>query len=359
MSADYILLHLSLIPSIGSMTIHKILHKVSIDKVDTLCSFSIQDFKNLGISNQRAIALVDGLKDQSLVDKELEIMKQNNISWISFASNQYPMLLKNIEYPPIILYYQGANLFADPYKISFVGARKANFYVKSVLDKLLPGLVSSNMTIVSGGALGTDGFAHEKTVQLGGKTIVVLGSGLCHWYPSVHKALFQKIINAGGMIISSFSCQTRPSPGNFPVRNRIISGLSSGVVVVQAAEKSGSLITAYFALEQGRDVFAVPGDINSDMQVGCHKLIQNGAKLVFSDDDILSEMHIEKVQVDFAENDQQDVSDDLLHLIHKPVSTDALLSKVEYDADELNNKLFDLSLEGKIEQDMMGLWKRI
>jgi len=365
-SVDIIILHLSLISGIGPATIKSILEKVNRVDLEKIYSYSSSDFYAMGIAFERSIKIVAGLKDRSLLDKELELIKKHSISWCAVGSPEYPQLLQTIEQPPAILYYQGSHIFNETNTMAFVGARKADAYARLVVDKLVTPLVDFGWTIVSGGAMGTDSFVHDKVVKLGGKTIAVLGSGLLHWYPAVNYQLFHEIIQSGGMIVSCFSLQTQPIPSNFPARNRIIAGLSQGTVVVQAAKKSGALITADFALEQGREVFAVPGSIEHGLHDGCHYLIQQGAKLVTSAQDILSEVGF-SVTLPDQQNTQMQLPlsavpvDEkvILDASLRAVSVEELLRVTNLSFDDLMQKLFDLSLEGKISQDIMGLWKRI
>jgi len=365
---DQVILHLSLINGIGPATIKLIIENIARENLPLIYTYSASNFQACGIYFERAVKIVAGLKDQSLLDKELVLIEKHNISWCALGSSDYSSLLASIEQPPAILYYQGSNLFSQTNAIAFVGARKADAYARVVVDKLVTPFVDFGWVIVSGGALGTDSFVHDRVVQCGGKTIAVLGSGLLHWYPSSNYQLFQKIIQSGGMIVSCFSLQTQPIPSNFPARNRIIAGLSQGTVVVQAAAKSGALITADFALEQGREVFAVPGSIEHGLHDGCHNLIQQGAKLVTTVQDIISELGF-----DVAIESKSEVSKQLLlplsavcsyekailEITLVATSTETLLSKIDLSLDDLMLKLFNLSLEGKITQDMMGLWKRI
>jgi DNA processing protein len=360
------ILHLSLINGIGPATIKLVIENIAREKLPQIYTYSASDFQACGIYFERAVKIVTGLKDQSLLDKELALIQKYNISWCVLGSSEYSSLLASIEQPPAILYYQGANLFYEMNAIAFVGARKADAYARVAVDKLIPPLVDFGWVIVSGGALGTDSFVHDKVVRSGGKTIAVLGSGLLHWYPASNYQLFHQIVQSGGMIVSCFPLQTQPIPSNFPARNRIIAGLSQGTVVVQAATKSGALITADFAVEQGREVFAVPGSIEYGLHDGCHNLIQQGAKLVTCAHDII-------VELGFDIGSQQQVDSQLLlplsgscsyeksilEITLVATSTETLLSKIDLSLDDLMLKLFNLSLEGKITQDMMGLWKRI
>jgi DNA processing protein len=367
-SSDIVVLHLSLISGVGPATIKTILENMQSQDLARIYNFRVPELCELGLTYDRAMKVVAGLQDQSILDKELELITKYDINWCALGSPEYCQLLAEIEQPPAIIYYQGTNLFNHEKAIAFVGSRKADAYARVVVDKLVPALVQDNWIIVSGGALGVDSLTHEQVVKSGGKTIVVLGSGLLNWYPASNSGLFHKVIQAGGMIVSCFSLQTQPIAANFPARNRIIAGLSQGTVVVQAASKSGALITADFALEQGRQVFAVPGSIEHGLHDGCHYLIQQGAKLVTNVHDIIVEFGYGSSVVQTQENqkqlslpmepcNQEDVA--ILEKLLKPASTEDLLSNLDLSLEDLMQKLFDLSLQGKISQDIMGLWKRI
>ena len=366
-----IILHLTLIPGVGPATIKIILENITVQDLERIYIYHITDFIAIGLTYDRATKIVAGLQDKTLLHKELELIARYNINWCVLGSSEYSQLLAEIEQPPAVIYYQGTNLFISDKAIAFVGSRKADAYARVVIEKLVPALVHDDWVIVSGGALGVDSMVHDQVAQMRGKTIVVLGSGLLNWYPASNSGLFNRVIQSGGMIISCFSLQTQPIAANFPARNRIIAGLSQGTVVVQAARKSGALITADFALEQGRQVFAVPGSIEHGLHDGCHYLIQQGAKLVSTVTDILIEFGyglqqspIEDVQIKLPllgesiySIDQQDRA--ILDQLLQARSTEDLLNVLDLPLEDLMQKLFDLSLQGQINQDMMGLWKRI
>lgn len=368
---DSTVLHLSLIAGVGPATIKIVLDSIKQDDLVQIYRYGIADFCALGLTYDRATKLVSGLQDRSLLEKELALIERYQISWTVLGAADYSSLLAQIEQPPAVIYYQGQNLCASHKAIAFVGSRKADAYARVVIEKLVPPLVQDDWVIVSGGALGVDSMVHDQVSKLKGKTIVVLGSGLLNWYPASNTGLFHQVIKAGGMIVSCFPLQTQPIAANFPARNRIIAGLSSGTVVVQAARKSGALITADFAVEQGRQVFAVPGSIEYGLHDGCHYLISQGAKLVSQVQDITEEfgyhashavrddVQIQLPLISHAMNsmDQQDQA--ILDNLLQSRSTDDLLTVVDISLDDLMQKLFDLSLQGKISQDMMGLWKRI
>lgn len=214
------------------------------------------------------------------------------IEEISIESNEYPEQLRNIYDAPLKLYVLGNKVLLKQKGIAIVGSRKATEYGKKVALQLSKKLSENGINIISGLALGIDTCAHLGTLQQNniGKTIAVLGSGLDEIYPKQNIKLAKNIIENGGCIITEYPLGRKPEKLNFPQRNRIISGLSKGVVVVEASEKSGSLITSEFALEQGREVFAVPGNILNFTSVGTNNLIKQGAKLVTNYMDILEEI---------------------------------------------------------------------
>ena len=219
------------------------------------------------------------------------------IEEISIESEQYPKQLRNIYDPPIKLYVLGNKEILKNKGIAIVGSRKATEYGKTVSQQLAKQLSENSINIISGLAVGIDTYAHLGTLQVvesgfsnKGKTIAVLGSGLDEIYPKENINLAKQIIKSGGCIVSEYPLGTKPEKLNFPQRNRIISGLSKGVVIVEASEKSGSLITAEFALEQCRDVFSIPGNILNSTSVGTNNLIKQGAKLVTSYRDVLEDI---------------------------------------------------------------------
>lgn len=207
-------------------------------------------------------------------------MKKNNIDIISIEDKQYPNILKEIYDPPICLYIRGNKEILNNKSISIVGCRKATDYGRKVARDFAYNISKQDINIISGLAIGIDSEAHLGAVEANKKTVAVLGNGLDTIYPKENINLSQKILDSGGAIISEYPLGTKPKKENFPARNRIISGMSSGLLVVEAKEKSGTLITVDFALEQGRDVFVVPGNIVSENSVGTNDLIKQGAKLV-------------------------------------------------------------------------------
>lgn len=274
-------------------------------------------------------------------------LRKQKIEVISYDSNEYPSLLKEIASPPPLLYYKGNIALASmAHCIAIVGTRRATHYGKAVVQKLIGGLAETSCVIVSGMAYGIDAEAHKIALKQNMKTIAVLGSGLddANIYPQAHLPLSKTIIEAGGLILSEHPPGTDAHPGFFPRRNRIISGLSEGTVIVEAKEPSGALITAMFALEQNREVFAVPGSIFSETSTGCHKIISMGAKLTTSADDILSELRITRNTL----STQSDGEPITKLLLKKPLSFDEIIEETTLDIQTLSGKLLELELSGRV-----------
>ncbi len=227
--------------------------------------------------------------DEFDVDREIQICRDNDITILTEQDSRYPRLLREIPDPPVVLFCQGAWCQEDSLAIAIVGTRRATQYGLRQADRFASGLAQIGLTVVSGSARGIDAAAHRAAIRVGGRTIAVLGSGLLNVYPPEHGSLAAAVRDSG-VAISELPPFRKPMSGTFPQRNRLISGLSLGVVVVEAAGRSGAQITASHASEQGREVFAVPGPADSRVSHGCHQLIRDGAKLIESVEDILEEL---------------------------------------------------------------------
>ncbi len=246
----------------------------------------IRDIPGIGPKLHRQI--VDASRSID-IQPQLELCRENDISILDQTDEQYPAPLKEIHDPPPILFSQGRLTAADSIAIAIVGTRHATHYGKTVTERLARGLAMAGFTIVSGLARGIDAAAHRGALQAGGRTIAVLGGGLLRMYPPEHAGLAAEIRNQGALLSEALPMNA-PKSGSFPKRNRIVTGLSLGLIVVEAGDRSGALISARLAMEQNREVFAVPGRIDSRMSRGCHRLIRDGAKLVESVDDVLDEL---------------------------------------------------------------------
>jgi len=347
-------LHLSLIPGVGPATGLKILKSKHSKE---LYSLHKSDFVHVcGLSQREAGLVFEGLQDGSVLEKELELIEKYKITVLNFLDEAYPESLKQIHLPPLVIYCKGAPLDAGAKRIAIVGSRKADRYAQKSLDAIVPTLVENDYEIVSGGATGADTMAHRAALANGGKTIAVFGAGLMCPYPYENKDLFRKIVTNGGTLLSSFSLQTPPAKGNFPARNRIISGLSDGCLIVQAAKRSGALITAHFALDQGKQIFALPGDVENELSAGPHWLIKQGAKLVADANDILEEFG-ETAIVSITKKNVAHEPHPIIEFLDEPISIDELCNRASLELDEAQGLLFQLQLEGVVKQNFAGLWE--
>lgn len=280
------LVALNLCSNIGSIRLKKLLEYVGRPKEIFNADINLLSGVS-GIDKAGAFRIKSFNKVQ--LQQEFSAARKLGLEILTFEDDEYPLNLKHIPDFPIVLYTKGKFLPEDKQSIAIVGSRKASFYGLSNAEKFAFELSELGITIVSGMARGVDTFAHKGALKNKGRTIAVMGSGFNYIYPPENRELLEKI-SASGVVISEFGLSTEPKKENFPRRNRIISGLSLGVLVVEAAKTSGSLITADFALEQGREVFALPGEISSLNSFGTNNLIRQGAKLVVSKEDILEEI---------------------------------------------------------------------
>lgn len=248
----------------------------------------IKEIENHGILRKGVLEEIAKSKDNKLINKYVEYIKKHNITLVNINDEFYPKVLKEIYDPPITLFCKGNIELLKEQALSIVGCRNATNYGISVSKNMAYNLASANIVIVSGLARGIDASAHKGALVAKGKTIAVLGCGVDIPYPIENIELYKEI-SKNGLIISEYIVGTKPDAGNFPARNRIISGLSKGLLVVEAACKSGSMITVDCALEQGRDVYVIPGNINSSNSTGTNELLKEGAKVVTSYEDILED----------------------------------------------------------------------
>jgi DNA processing protein len=283
--ADALLL--SLVPGIGPRLTMALLERFGSPAAVLDAPMSeLRHVPGIGAKLSQAISLA---REQIDVAAELELCRGNGISILSPGHDDYPRVLREIHDPPAVLFVRGELKRQDGLAIAIVGARHATQYGLAQAERLAGSLARAGLTIISGLARGIDAAAHRGALVAGGRTIAVLGSGLLNIYPPEHQDLAVQVA-AQGAILSEAPPRAMPMSGAFPQRNRLISGLSLGVVVVEASNHSGALITARHAMEQGREVFAVPGRVDSRVSHGCHRLIRDGAKLVETADDVLEEL---------------------------------------------------------------------
>lgn len=331
---------------IGAKTLLKVIHhyKGDVSKVLTDSAKNLAKFFDLA-SVEKIIKARSGKIEKKLYS-------QFKIKPIFWGDKEYPKLLAEIYDPPVILYCRGNIKLFDSICLAVVGSRKHTYYSKSVLERIIPLLVSVKMTIVSGLALGVDGLAHYLTLESSGNTIGVLGSGVDNIYPTANQQLAERILKSGGLIISEYPPGSRPYKSNFPLRNRIIAGLSVGTLIVEARHDSGSLITAGLANEYGREVFAVPGNIDSYASEGTNALIKQGAKMVTSADDILMELNIQSTSSENfllePQNEEEKLIFTLLERGALPI--DKIAKETNLDIVALNSLMSVLEISGKIEK---------
>ncbi|MCD6232716.1 DNA-processing protein DprA [Candidatus Aerophobetes bacterium] len=289
------------------------------------------------------------------VEEDLNLLRKFDVQVITFQDKQYPSNLQNIFDPPFLLYVRGELREEDKDALAIVGTRRATIYGKLTAQRLAREVAKEGITIVSGMARGIDTAAHWGALEAEGRTIAVMGCGVDRVYPPENKELMNKIIERGA-VISEFPLRSLPEASHFPQRNRIISGLSRGVLVVEAPLKSGALITAEFALEQGREVFAVPGNINSPKSQGTNRLIREGAKLVEKTEDIFEELNFSPIlsNIEVIKNKESLLSPEekrVLALIkEKPLHIDSLVEKSGFPASKVAAILMKLQIKGFIRE---------
>jgi DNA processing protein len=281
-----------LTPGVGAARIGRLVDHFG--SIDNAWRASGSDLRQAGLSQEVAQAIVRTRSTLDL-DNELERLEKHGVSVLTLTDEGYPRLLRHIGSPPPLLYVRGTLIPDDELAIGVVGTRRATSYGTDMAARISRDLAAASVTVVSGLALGIDTAAHRAAIDAGGRTIAVFGCGLDTIYPPRNRSLAERIIDSGALV-SEYPLGTRPDARNFPVRNRIISGLSRGILVVEAPVRSGALITTTFAADQGRDVYAVPGSALSPASAGSHALIRDGAKLVTSADDILEELDIAAVK---------------------------------------------------------------
>jgi DNA processing protein len=304
-------------------------------------------------------------RDAAAVDEEIEKADQLGVQLVTLVDPEYPALLREIEDPPMVLYVRGKLPIDTSCTIGIVGTRRGTQYGKMVAGRFASQLALRGITVVSGLAAGIDAAAHQGAVDVGGRTVAVLGCGVDYPYPKKNQPLSEKLV-VNGAALSEYPLGTRPAKWTFPQRNRVLSGLCRGVIVVQAPERSGSLITARLALEQGREVFAVPGNITTITSAGTNRLIKQGAKLVESIDDVLEEFPDLRTKTRPASADadeetaslgeQEQFVYDLISF--EPVHVDDIIARADLSPTEASHILLLLQLEDLIAEVEGGCYVR-
>lgn len=345
MNKNYFLA-LNRIQHVGPRTVTKLLKRWP--NLEELFKSSAQELELAGLPAR----LVKAIKAFNLreIEADLRWQEKPNQFLLTWCDPDYPLLLKEIYDPPPVLYAKGDLLAFKQATIAMVGSRKPSMTGSETAHRFAFELASHNLTIVSGLALGVDAKAHSGCLEAGGKTIAVMGTGIDHIYPYRHTALAERI-SQQGLLLSEFPLQTAPLAGHFPRRNRIISGLSLATLVVEAAIRSGSLITARMSLEQNRDVLAIPGSIHNPQARGCHYLLQQGATLVTSTEDVLNELQL--AFVDQAKDDSVELlaneNKNLVRCIgYETTTIDQIIERSGFNVEKVACDLADLELQGVI-----------
>lgn len=352
------LLALNAHEKIGSQTLKKALAPFG-DNPEKLWKAGNSDLRRK--MDPKIAELIIEAKNLFNPETEIEKLQKFNIGYMTMYDKEYPKLLAEVPDGPVILYIRGSMKALKIPSIAVVGSRKFTHYGQKVAYQLSKSCSEAGLGIVSGLALGIDAVAHKAALDAGGITIGVLGCGLDRIYPASNLSLAREIIEKNGAVISEFPPGTPPMKYNFPTRNRIIAGLSLGTLVVEAAEQSGALITAYQALEYNREVFAVPGNVDSEMSKGTNLLIQKGAKLITKPEDILEEFNIEAKKTEeksreiLPENENEKAILEILSSGEKLVDTIVSTSKLNIIS--VNTALTIMEMKGTVENIGGGRYK--
>jgi DNA processing protein len=347
---------LSLVPGLGDQSLRKLLNEFGLPAQILQASEST-------LSKVVGDKVAARIKSEDYVDsiaKTLAWLDEPNHAIVTLADAEYPPLLLQTPDPPPLIYVKGRGDLLSRPSIAVVGSRNATAQGISNAENFSRSLSDSGLCIVSGMALGIDAAAHVGGLAGAGKSIAVVGTGLDRIYPARNKNLAHELAQVGALV-SEFPLGTPPLANNFPRRNRIISGLSLGCLVVEAAVSSGSLITARLALDQGREVFAIPGSIHSALAKGCHQLIKQGAKLVERAEDILEELHWADQRISATSEPASKADEDplLLQLGFDPEAIDALVTRTGLSPEQVSGRLLELELEGRVQSLPGGRYQRL
>ena len=315
-----------------------------------------KDLLEQGLSQNLVTNILHFPKDKFL-EGEYNYLRKTGVEFFTIFDDDYPSLLKEIKHPPIVLYTKGNRQLLHSTSVALVGSRKASFYGLKIAQEFGFTFAQSGLTVISGGASGVDTASHKGALKAQGQTVAVIGCGLNHIYPRENVDLFGEIA-LNGLMLSEFPMNTAPLAYNFPRRNRIVSGLSLATIVIEAGEKSGALITADFALEQNREVFAVPGPIDQSTSLGSNRLIKEGSKIALSAKEVVEELGFEIKQQIIGEHINERIQ---IHLSEdegkvyecvglEPKHIDYILSLCEWNIGVLMEKMLNLELKGAIKQ---------
>ena len=313
---------------------------------------SPDDLAEAGLGKKVIERIIQASEEVDL-GKLWEKIESQGINILTWQDESYPGRLKEIDQPPPVLYIRGEYLPDDLFAVAIVGTRRATAYGRQITEEISSFLAANGITVISGLARGVDAIAHQSTLKAGGRTIAVLGSGVDKIYPPEHRGLAEQMMERGA-VISDYALGTPPDASNFPPRNRIISGLSLAVVVIEAGETSGALITAEFAAEQGREVFAVPGSILAPQSKGTNKLIQRGALPLLSMNDLMQALDLTRVGEQKAARKVIPADETEARLMNvlgsEPLHVDEIRNQAELPIEKVSATLALMELKGMVRQ---------
>lgn len=340
----------NLVKGIGAVRLRNLIQHFG--DVETAWHASPQEMRAAGLG-PKLIETVQQVRAGVSLELVWERVHSLGIQVLTWEDEAYPRRLKEIDQPPPVLYLRGNLLPEDEWAVAIVGTRGITAYGRQVTAEIASVLARRGVTVISGLARGVDAEAHKATLNAGGRTLAVLGSGVDQIYPPEHRQLANQII-ASGALMSDYAPGTPPDGVNFPPRNRIISGLSMAVIVIEAGERSGALITAEFAADQGREVFAVPGNINAPKSVGCNRLIHQGARPLLTPEDVLESLDLASFQqqrVARAVLPKDEVEARLLSVLtREPMHVDDIRARVDMPIEKVSATLALMELKGMVRQ---------
>jgi len=340
----------TLVKGIGAVRFQRLLERCG--DAETAWGARPADLAEAGLS-LKLIERVVAVREKVDLSRIWEQTQTRNIQVLTWLDEAYPQRLKEIEQPPPVLYLRGELLPEDTWTVAIVGTRRVTPYGRQVTEEIVSYLAANGVTVVSGLARGVDSIAHNAALKAGGRTLAVLGSGVDRIYPPENRALAEQMIERGA-VLSDYAPGTPPESSNFPPRNRIISGLSMAVVVIEAGKTSGALITAEFAAEQGREIFAVPGNILAPQSKGTNKLIQDGTLPLLSASDIMQALNLTRVGQHKAARKVLPADEEEAKLItalgEEPLHVDEIRNQTGLPVEKVSATLVMMELKGMVRQ---------
>ena len=360
MDSSEALVALNLLPDIGPVRVRNLLSRFG--SAQAVLSATQADLSQVDKVGFKATNNIIRWRELIDLDGELRRIDQFGANIVTTDDSEYPALLRQIYDPPLVLYVRGTLRPEDAYAIAMVGTRQSTLYGRQTAERLARQLAASGVTVVSGGARGIDSASHEGALQSGGRTIAVLGTGLDIVYPAENVKLYQRIAEQGALI-TQFPFGRKGDKQSFPIRNRIVAGMTQGTAVVEANRASGALITANFAAEYGRTVYAVPGRVDSPRSAGCHDLIKDGAQLCESAEDVLTEFaHLQAIEPEEPEIPMPTLShpeQQVFHVLtHEEMQQDEIIRRSELPAAQVSVILLQLEMKKLVQQHPGRLFSR-